>query len=229
MPHTVGNTATQDAAASADVVATFALPAEATTDDASYGVCVLSDPSTPNVGIAVVANVSAADNATRIRTVSAWIGLCGDSTGWSHGYGRRTHGQFPIFPGETQLDFRVLCDRSIVEAFLMGGRGVFSQGTNDAFPGSGNRTWSPGGGSNSNLSLSKAYPTAVQAVAGGTETTIASVQVYSMGCGWTEQPWCATPPCRGMKPPTPSPTPTPPPTPLPPVQKLYDCVIDHSG
>ena len=214
VPHVLGRTAAEDSAASADVVATFTLPT--TSAAVSFGVCVLSDPSTANVGIGVVANISAADSSTGQRTANAWIGLCGPATGWGHGYGHRTTGRFPIFKGEREVDFRVLVDRSIVEAFLMGGRGVFSQGTNGAFPGSSNQTW--------DADLHHGYPTAVQIFASGAET-MANVAVHSMGCGWVDEPWCARPPCPGI---TPRPSPPPPPPP-PPAPSLYACVIDGHG
>ena len=186
----LGRTAVDGSAASADIVATFTLPDDASTT-VSFGVCVLSDPSTANVGIGVVVNVSAADSSTGQRTASAWTGLCGPATSWEHGYGHRTAGSFPIFKDEREVDFRVLCDRSIVEAFLMGGRAVFSQGTNGAFPGSANKTWDG--------DLRYGYPTAVQIFAGGVETT-ASAAAYAMGCGWVDEPWCAMPPCPGITP-----------------------------
>jgi len=171
-------------------VAKFTLPDNASTA-ASFGMCVLSDPSTPNVGIGVVVNVSAADGSTGQRNASAWIGLCGNATSWGHGYGHRTTGTFQIFKEEREVDFRVLCDRSIVEAFLMGGRAVFSETTDDAFPGSNNQTWDG--------DLRYGYPTAVQIFASGVET-IASAVVYAMGCGWVDEPWCAKPPCPGITP-----------------------------
>ena len=195
VPHVLGRTAVEDSAASADVVATFTLPDDASTN-VSFGVCVLSDPSTANVGIGVVVNVSAADGSTGQRTGSAWIGRCGPKIAWGNGYGHRTTGSFPIFKDEREVDFRVLCDRSIVEAFLMGGRAVFAAGTNGAFPGSTNLTWDG--------DLHYGYPTAVQIFAGGVET-IASAAVYSMGCGWVDEPWCAKPPCPGITPRPPSP------------------------
>jgi len=190
VPHVLGSTAVDGSAASADIVATFTLPDDASTA-ASFGICVLSDPSTANVGIGVVVNVSAADGSTGQRTASAWIGLCGPATIWGNGYGHRTTGTFQIFKEEREVDFRVLCDRSIVEAFLMGGRAVFSASTNDAFPGSNNQTWDG--------DLRHGYPTAVQIFAGGVET-IASAVAYAMGCGWVDEPWCAKPPCPGITP-----------------------------
>ena len=87
-----------------------------------------------------------------------------------------THAKLPILEGEKLFDMRIVVDRSIIEAFLMGGRAVFTE------------KWSTAKGEapETFVSLTSNF------------ATTASANVWSMGCGWTEEPWCAKPPCAGM-------------------------------
>ena len=74
--------------------------------------------------------------------------------------------------GETTLDIRLLVDRSIVEAFVMGGRVVFS------------KVYSP--------ALLMVPDTHVAIQAWGAPV-FADVEVHSMGCGWTAVPYQTSP------------------------------------
>ena len=74
--------------------------------------------------------------------------------------------------GETTLDIRLLVDRSIVEAFVMGGRVVFS------------KVYAP--------ALLMVPDTHVALQAWGAPLT-ADVEVHSMGCGWTADPYQTNP------------------------------------
>ena len=77
---------------------------------------------------------------------------------------------FPILKGETTLDIRVLVDRSIVEAFIMGGRVVFS------------KTYNP--------AVLYVPDTHVAVHSWDTSAALsASADVFSMGCGWTQEPY----------------------------------------
>lgn len=79
---------------------------------------------------------------------------------------------FPILKGETQLDLRVLVDRSVVEVFVMGGRVVFS------------KTYRP--------QVLYVPDTNVVVQAWGATLTSA-VDVFAMGCGWTNPPYQPNP------------------------------------
>merc|ERR1712039_348044 len=82
-----------------------------------------------------------------------------------------TTATFPILKGE-QLSLRVLVDRSFVEVFVMGGRVVFT------------KTYTP--------SVLYVPDTIVALHSWGVSAT-ASAEVFSMGCGWTEQPYQPNP------------------------------------
>merc|ERR1712151_120514 len=71
---------------------------------------------------------------------------------------------FPILPGETSLDVRILVDRSIVEFFVSGGRAVYTA------------RYYPEPGSGGNI-----------VVVANTDTAFLSAKVYEMGCGWTAE------------------------------------------
>ena len=64
---------------------------------------------------------------------------------------------------------RLLVDRSVVEAFIMGGRVVFST------------TYRP--------SVLYVPDTHISLHAWGTPLINASIDVFSMGCGWTDAPY----------------------------------------
>ena len=75
-----------------------------------------------------------------------------------------TYAAVPILPGETSFDMRILVDRSMIEAFFMGGRAVFTM------------AHAPMDGG--------APPTFVNLISRNVSTD-ASVEVLSMSCGWT--------------------------------------------
>jgi hypothetical protein len=74
---------------------------------------------------------------------------------------------FEVLPGETELDFRVLVDRAIVEAFVMRGRAVSTM------------TFRP---------LDQGVPDTrvnlVGAATNGASLVVKEANVWSMGCGW---------------------------------------------
>ena len=76
----------------------------------------------------------------------------------------------PSHHSRTALELRLLVDRSVVEVFVMGGRAVFS------------KTFAP-----SVLYVPDTH-VALQAW-GDVDALTASVDVYSMGCGWTDPPY----------------------------------------
>ena len=84
----------------------------------------------------------------------------------------RTFADLLFNRGETTLDIRLLVDRSIVEAFVMGGRAVFS------------KVYAP--------ALLMVPDTHVSLQAWGGPLT-ADVEVHSMGCGWTAEPYQTNP------------------------------------
>jgi hypothetical protein len=107
-PHVIGGS-DDITAASADVVVSFELPGvSATPGNISLSVCVLSDPSA-NCGVAVTVEFNGALNN---RSAVASIGPCGGNESVRLKRTRRT--TFPLLPGETTVDIRVVVDRSIV-------------------------------------------------------------------------------------------------------------------
>ena len=81
---------------------------------------------------------------------------------------------FAIRRGETTLMLRILVDRSIVEAFVMGGRAVLTK----AF----------------NPSVLYVPDTHVAVHAWGSAAiTVESLDVFAMGCGWASAPYQANP------------------------------------
>ena len=136
------------AAASADIVLLLKVPkpnsaadepidaaATGAATNTSLSVCVLSDAG-GNSGIAVTINVSTPTPAvlprrgpTSTRTssntstathsiASLSIGQCGEAGRAPHGH---TAASMVLFDDEDLIDVRILVDRSIVEAFVMGG------------------------------------------------------------------------------------------------------------
>ena len=72
--------------------------------------------------------------------------------------------EFVVLPGETSVNFRVLVDRAIVEAFVMGGRAVTTQ------------TFRP---------YDQGVPDPrVGLIAGDAPMVVREATVWSMGCGW---------------------------------------------
>ena len=130
------------AAASADIVLLLKVPksnsaadepidaaAAGAATNTSLSVCVLSDAG-GNSGIAVTINVSTpaprrGPTSTRTSTSTAThstaslsIGQCGEAGRAPHGH---TAASMVVFDDEDLIDVRILVDRSIVEAFVMGG------------------------------------------------------------------------------------------------------------
>ena len=184
----IPGTAHNDAAASSDVLITFELPADGSA--VAFGACVLASSGPrggglgqPEVGgpwrpgglcgdaanssgVPVLANLSAVDpeDGTRSGTVSI-------------GVQRLPHPVFiTIYKDETEFDMRILVDRCIVEAFVMGGRHAFtSMGPQDAHEAGKNPVPS--------------VPGTAMLLMAETAITVKSAQVYSMGCGWTDPPY----------------------------------------
>ena len=106
------------------------------------------------------------------------------SQGWTHGKGwgledwcfmmpgvtKKTGKEgVDMFNGEAALDLRILVDRSVVEVFVQGGRAVFS------------KTFAP--------SVLYVPDTWLAVHAWGVPVTLETIDVHSMGCGWTDPPW----------------------------------------
>ena len=165
------------------VVPGTGFPADASTSDIVANISVPSAPAAGAVGVSVLANVSAGgerspfggvlavvnftapDAATGIMAATASIRTLDPCTGGNTGV---TVATFPIYRDEKVLDIRVLVDRSLVEVFVMGGRVVFT------------KTYE--------LPLLYVPDTNVVLQSWGVAAT-ASVDVFSMGCGWADEPW----------------------------------------
>ena len=177
-PHVVAGTGAPHADASAaDVVLSIALPTMGGDDAAAVGVSVLANVSddgggalAPFGGVLTLVNFSAPDANGTIHALASvrTLNPCGSG---SEGVAQAS---FPILKGETALELRVLVDRSVVEVFVMGGRAVFS------------KTFAP-----SVLYVPDTH-VALQAW-GDVDALAASVDVYSMGCGWTDPPYQPAP------------------------------------
>ena len=145
----------------------IALPA-ATSTAAAVGVSVLANVSAgaPFGGILTIVNFSAPD-ANGTMTALASIRTLNPCGSGSEGL---VQASFPILKGEAALDLRILVDRSVVEVFVQGGRAVFS------------KTFAP-----SVLYVPDTW-LAVHAF-GDAPLTLETIDVHSMGCGWTDPPW----------------------------------------
>jgi len=161
------------AAASSDVLARFQLPA----GNASFGLCVLSDAGA-TLGVAVTVQVTA---AAGVRSGVASIGHCGDVTA-HHDNRNWMHGALRLLEGESVVDLRVLIDRSIVEAFILGGRAVL---TKNYIYGVANPPASSAAGQ-TDMSEERRTDrnTTIHAFALDREVVLEQVTVYSMGCMW---------------------------------------------
>jgi sucrose-6-phosphate hydrolase SacC (GH32 family) len=160
--HVVAGTGAPADASTSDVVVSVKVPSAT----GAVGVSVLANVSAgvPFGGILVVVNFTAPDSNGTINALASirTLNPCGS------GSGDLRQAPFPILKGEAALDMRILVDRSIVEVFVMGGRAVFSKTYNPAV------LYVP----DTNIAL-QAWGTAVTA----------SVDVHSMGCGWTNPPY----------------------------------------
>lgn len=173
--HVVTGTGWPADASTSDVLVTMHVPPVAAGASAAVGVRVLANVSdgnrTPFGGILAVVNFTAraADGTMQALASIRTLDPCaveGLSSGVSSGLSMAT---FPILAGETALEMRLLVDRSTVEVFVMGGRVVFSA------------TYRP--------SVLYVPDTHIALHAWGSAAMNASVDVYSMGCGWTEAPY----------------------------------------
>jgi hypothetical protein len=168
-PYVVAGTGAPADASTSDVVVNFALPTAA---GASFSVTVLANVSGGVVTGGVFVNVSvAAADANGTRTGTATTGEVGGTDPEAIRGGGAATSKFSIFKGETVVDMRLLVDRSIVEAFIMGGRTVFT------------KTFGP----------PQIPDTNVVVEAAGADATANSVEVWSMGCGWTAVPYQPNP------------------------------------
>jgi len=139
----------------------------------AFGIRVLANVSAgaPFGGILTVVNFTAPDAASGTITATASIRTlnpCGS------GSANVQPASFHILKGETTVDMRILVDRSVVEVFIMGGRVVFS------------KTYEP------QTMYVPDTNIALQAW-GTTPLDIESLDVFSMGCGWTNPPYQPTP------------------------------------
>ena len=187
--HIVAGTGLPRDASTADVLVNFTLPTATTAvAGTSVGVRVLSNVTSDGDvygGILLVANFTQRDTNGTMHALASIRTLNPCGTG-SEGV---TQVSFPMLKGETTLTIRVLVDRSVVEAFVMDGRAVFSKtyfptvlyvpDTNIAL-----HVW----GTASNSS------TITTTASGGGDSDIdAAVDVYSMGCGWNDPPYQPNP------------------------------------
>ena len=181
-PHVIAGTGAPHDASTADVLLTIAVPRPTRGGNGSragaavasaVGVSVLANVSggVPFGGVLTILNFSAPD-ANGSLTALASIRTLNPCGSGSEGL---THASFAILANETLLDIRILVDRSIVEVFIMGGRVVFS------------KTYSP-----SVLYVPDTH-VAVHAWGDVSPLTLASADVFSMGCGWTDPPYQPNP------------------------------------
>ena len=155
-------------AISADVELSWELPPP-TVSSATFGVLVLSAPAEQtlanNSGVTVTVRVeAAAADDSRAATLTVFgcgsvgpgqVGTCGTQAG------ARPH-RFTVLKGEQRLQMRLLIDRTIVEAFVLGGRVAFT------------KVHTPADWRHSSVQLLASNGSAMCAVA----------NVWSMGCGW---------------------------------------------
>jgi len=162
-PHIVSGTGYPADASASDVVAKFSVPSNGV---GAIGVRVLANTSgaVPFGGVLTIVNFSTPDANGTIKATASIRTLdpCA-----AVGSPRATMATFPILKGE-ELSLRVLVDRSVVEVFVMGGRVVFT------------KTYNP--------SVLYVPDTNVVLHAWGNSLT-ASADVFSMGCGWTAEPY----------------------------------------
>ena len=124
------------------------------------GVTVCGDGAANSTGLPVLVNVSAV-GGDGMRTAHATIKQTNTRE-------QRTSAAVPLLKGETEFELRILVDRCIVEAFLMGGRAAFT--------------------SSGPATAAGAPPGTAVKVFSATGVRLAAATVYSMGCGWTNPP-----------------------------------------
>ena len=189
-PHLVAGTGAPADASTSDVVVNVTVPSSA----GSVGVHVLANASggSPFGGILTYVNFTkaGADGSMQASASILTLDPCGGPS-----TDHPTTVSFPILKGETVVDIRLLVDRSVVEVFVMGGREstrwfgrlslFFSllDITSVALRRAGvvfSKLYAP--------KLLYVPDTHVALQAWGTAVT-ASVDVHSMGCGWTAEPY----------------------------------------
>ena len=116
-PHLVAGTGAPADASTSDVVVNVTVPSSA----GSVGVHVLANVSggSPFGGILTYVNFTkaGADGSMQASASILTLDPCGGPS-----TDHPTTVSFPILKGETVVDIRLLVDRSVVEAFVMGGR-----------------------------------------------------------------------------------------------------------
>ena len=132
--------------------------------------------SNPFGGVLTIVNFTTPNATTGIMLATASIRTLNPCMGGNTGV---TVAVFPIHKDEEVLDIRVLVDRSLVEVFVMGGRVVFT------------KTYT--------LPLLYVPDTHVALHSWGAAAT-ASVDVFSMGCGWADEPWQPNPTVESITP-----------------------------
>merc|ERR1712166_98964 len=169
--HIVSGTGFPADASTSDVVVNISVPTTVAAGSA-IGVSVLANVSNgkPFGGVLAMVNFTAPDSSGTINAMASIRTL--DPCASSPDAGSPTTAHFQILKGETSLEIRMLVDRSIVEVFVMGGRVVFTQMFNPAV------LYVP----DTNVALHS----------WGTNA-IATVDVFSMGCGWTNAPYQPNP------------------------------------
>jgi len=170
------------------IVAGTGAPADASTSDVlvnitvpqavgAIGVSVLANVSAgqPFGGILTVVNFTAPDINGTIQAIASirTLNPCGS------GSAGLSQASFPILSNEKTLTMRFLVDRSIVEVFVMGGRVVFTKAYNPA--------------------VLYVPDTNVAVHAWGVAATT-SIDVFSMGCGWSNPPYQPNPTMESISP-----------------------------
>ena len=163
--------ASQQDASTSDVVVNISVPA-ITASGTAIGVSVLANVSNGNPfgSVLTMVNFTAPDACGTMNAMTSIRTL--DPCASSLDAGSPTTAHFRVLAGETSVEIRMLVDCSIVEVFVMGGRVVFTQMFNPAV------LYVP----DTNVALHS----------WGTDV-IASFDVFSMGCGWTNAPYQPNP------------------------------------
>ena len=134
-----------------DLNVTLTIPATpaGATSPPLFGVSVLDPPNITYVGKDQGAAISFQVDAT--RNVSMTLTFHGFTN-----YGK----VFPLTPGQTEIDLRILVDNTVVEAFASGGRGVVT-------------------------STGRGKGTAIHAFSVGSDLQVVGAEGYAVECGWS--------------------------------------------
>ena len=131
----------------------------------AFGIDVLASPSSAAASHATRLSV----NVTAPRADGTRIGNLSITPGRGEGKGYVVRSGWVMQPAESSLELRLLVDRSVVEAFVAGGRAVATARDYPAVEEVAARLWAAGAASESGA-------------AGG--ALVQSAQAWSMGCGW---------------------------------------------